>query len=480
MMINRKSDKPQKLPMVSKSIILILLLIGFIAMIEYGPPAIPLVEGPSPFNSGSLGSSKLAQILASEGYNVVPVTNWTRTANTLKSCNNILIIIISPEIPYSTMDLTSIKSIMSTCSNTSFIIADEGPYANAILSMIGSRNQIVSSKRILEPTGDPYPYATLKTPSSYVYYLRLDKAAPLDVKDGEIMGISEGLPVAAYQILNKSKVYILGDGSIFLNQVLELPDNVSLPYRNFIVRLVNDLVVPGSTVLIEASKYIATSNPQELMMQNGLNILNDPELFLLLLSRIIHPRFWAPLLFNIMNTYLKNLLSSELIKIIIVVIMIFIGYNIISRNIGKSVYDTKLEDTSEIDVIVDTQIRRALLNKKIKLTKNDFIALYEVMDQVIGKTVGVKMNEIDNVIKIFIANGIDEKVARQYVNDMNRLYIKITKKKIRPIVLSWNRKISKMIKLSEMVLNKFGSTLAGEKGVEYKMRYGVYQDMKGD
>ncbi|MEM3833708.1 MAG: hypothetical protein QW128_09030 [Thermoprotei archaeon] len=479
-MPDKKNDKPQKLPMVTKSTILILLLIGFIATIEYGPPAIPLVEGPSPFNSGSLGTSKLAQTLASEGYNVIPVTNWTTTANILRSCNNVLIIIISPEIPYSVKDLTSIKSVISSCSNVSFIIADEGPHTNTILSMVGSRIQIVSSKRILEPTGDPYPYATLKTPSNYVYYLRLDKAAPLDVKDGEIMGISEGLPVAAYQILNKSKVYALGDGSIFLNQVLELPANVSSSYRNFIVRLVNDLTTPGSTVLIEASKYIATSNPQELTLQNSLNVLNNPELFLLLLSRIIHPRFWAPPLFNIINTYLKNLLSSEIIKIIIVVVMIFIGYYIIARNIGKSVYDTKLEDTLEIDVIVDTQVRRTLLEKKAKFTKNDFTALYEIMDQIISKTVNVRINEIDSLIKIFIAYGINEKVARQYVNDMNKLYIKITKRKFRPVILSWNRKILQMINLSEMILNKFGSTLVGEKGVEYKMRYEAYQNMKGD
>ncbi|MGC8949034.1 MAG: hypothetical protein ACP5OK_06835, partial [Thermoprotei archaeon] len=76
--------------------------------------------------------------------------------------------------------------------------------------------------------------------------------------------------------------------------------------------------------------------------------------------------------------------------------------------------------------------------------------------------------------------GVEEKVAKQYVNDMNRLYIKITKKKFRPIIFSWNRKVSKMIKLSEIVLNKFGSTLAGEKGIEYKIRYGMQQNTKGD
>lgn len=475
-MSNKKDKKPQKLPMITKSTTLALLLIGFIAMIEYGPPAIPLVQGPSPFNSGSLGTSKLAQILASEGYNVIPVTNWNKTANALKTgCNTVLIIIVSPEIPYTTDDISSIKSIINSCNSVSFIIGDEGPYTNLILSEIGSGTQIISSRRILEPAGDPYPYATLKTPSGNAYYLRLDKAAPLDIKNGAIMGISEGLPVASYQILNKSKIYTLGDGSIFLNQVLNLPANVSSPYKNFILQLVNDLTTPGSTVLIEASKYISTSNPQELALQSGLDALNNPELFLLLLSRIIHPRFWAPLLFNAINAYLTNLLSIEPIKVIIIIIMVFIGYRFISRNIGKSVYDSKLEDTSEIDVIVDTQIRRSLLGKKIKLTKNDFIALYEVMDQVITKTVGVKMSEHDNMVKVLVANGIDEKVAKRYVNDMNKLYIKITKKKFRPIIFSWNRKISEMIKLSETVLNKFGSTLAGEKGIEYKIRYGTHQ-----
>jgi predicted alpha/beta-fold hydrolase len=140
-------------------------------------------------------------------------------------------------------------------------------------------------------------------------------------------------------------------------------------------------------------------------------------------------------------------------------------------------HDLKLEDTSEVDVIVDTQIRRTLLGKKIKVSKNDFIALYEVMDQVIMKTVGVRISEPD-AIRMLITHGIEEKMAKKYVNDMNKLYMKITKRKFRPIVISWNKKITEMIKLSEKVLNTFGSTLIGEKGIEYKIRYGKFETTK--
>lgn len=478
-MNNKYNTKPRKIPMIRKSTMLALLLIGFIAMIEYGPPAIPLVEGPSPFNSGSLGTSKLAQLLTSEGYNVVPVTDWNRMMNFLNAqqCNEILIIIISPELPYNNSELLSIKNIIKSCDNVSFIIADEGPYSNQILNMLNSGTQIISSERILEPAGDPYPYAELKTPSNHIYYLRLDKAAPLQINSGEVMGTAEKLPVASYQIINKSKIYVIGDGSIFLNQVLNLPENASLPYRNFALQLVGDLANKQSIILIEASKYISTSNPQQIILNNGLNILNNPELLLLLLSRIIHPRFWAPPLFNIINSYIKNLASSTPMKIFIALLLVFLGYWFVSRYIGKLEYDLKLEDTSEVDIIVDTQIRRALLSKKVKVNKSDFIALYEVMDQVIMKTVGVRISEPD-VIKILTAYGIEEKMAKKYVNDMNRLYIKITKKKFRPIIISWNKKITEMIKMSEKVLNKFGSTLIGEKGVEYKIRYGKLETTK--
>jgi hypothetical protein len=476
---NKHDLKPKKISMVNKRIMLTLLLIGFIAMIEYGPPAIPLVEGPSPFNSGALGTSKFVQLLVSEGYNVIPVTNWNKVSNLLniQQCNEVLIIIISPELSYNNSELLSIKNIMNSCNNVSFIIADEGSYGNQILSMLNSGTRIIASKRILEPTGDPYPYAELKTPSNHMYYLRLDKAAPLQVNDGEIMGIAENLPVASYQIINKSRIYVIGDGSIFLNQVLNLPENVSLPYKNFALQLVSDLTNKQSIILVEASKYISTSNPQQLILSSGLNILNNPELFLLLLSRILHPRFWAPSLFNIINSYIKNLISSPLTRILIALLLVFFSYWFISRYIGKSVHDLKLEDTSEVDVIVDTQIRRTLLGKKIKVSKNDFIALYEVMDQVIMKTVGVRISEPD-AIRMLITHGIEEKMAKKYVNDMNKLYMKITKRKFRPIVISWNKKITEMIKLSEKVLNTFGSTLIGEKGIEYKIRYGKFETTK--
>jgi hypothetical protein len=476
---NKHDLKPKKISMVNKRIMLTLLLIGFIAMIEYGPPAIPLVEGPSPFNSGALGTSKFVQLLVSEGYNVIPVTNWNKMSNLLniQQCNEVLIIIISPELSYNNSELLSIKNIMNSCNNVSFIIADEGSYGNQILSMLNSGTRIIASKRILESTGDPYPYAELKTPSNHMYYLRLDKAAPLQVNDGEIMGIAENLPVASYQIINKSRIYVIGDGSIFLNQVLNLPENVSLPYKNFALQLVSDLTNKQSIILVEASKYISTSNPQQLILSSGLNILNNPELFLLLLSRILHPRFWAPSLFNIINSYIKNLISSPLTRILIALLLVFFSYWFISRYIGKSVHDLKLEDTSEVDVIVDTQIRRTLLGKKIKVSKNDFIALYEVMDQVIMKTVGVGISEPD-AIRMLITHGIEEKMAKKYVNDMNKLYMKITKRKFRPIVISWNKKITEMIKLSEKVLNTFGSTLIGEKGIEYKIRYGKFETTK--
>lgn len=478
-MKNKHDLKPKKISMVNKRIMLTLLLIGFIAMIEYGPPAIPLVEGPSPFNSGALGTSKFVQLLVSEGYNVIPVTNWNKMSNLLniQQCNEVLIIIISPELSYNNSELLSIKNIMNSCNNVSFIIADEGSYGNQILSMLNSGTRIIASKRILESTGDPYPYAELKTPSNHMYYLRLDKAAPLQVNDGEIMGIAENLPVASYQIINKSRIYVIGDGSIFLNQVLNLPENVSLPYKNFALQLVSDLTNKQSIILVEASKYISTSNPQQLILSSGLNILNNPELFLLLLSRILHPRFWAPSLFNIINSYIKNLISSPLTRILIALLLVFFSYWFISRYIGKSVHDLKLEDTSEVDVIVDTQIRRTLLGKKIKVSKNDFIALYEVMDQVIMKTVGVGISEPD-AIRMLITHGIEEKMAKKYVNDMNKLYMKITKRKFRPIVISWNKKITEMIKLSEKVLNTFGSTLIGEKGIEYKIRYGKFETTK--
>jgi len=465
--------------MIRKSTMLVLFLIGFIAMIEYGPPAIPLVEGPSPFNSGALGTSKLVQLLTSEGYNVMPVTDWNKIMNLLnvQQCNEMLIIIISPELPYNNSELLLMKNIVKSCNTVSFIIADEGPYSNQILNMLNSGTQIIASKRILEPTGDPYPYAELKTPSNHTYYLRLDKAAPLQVNSGKIMGIAENLPVASYQIINKSRIYVIGDGSIFLNQVLNLPENVSLPYRDFALQLVSDLVNKQSMILIEASKYVSTSNPQQLILNNGLNILNNPELFLLLLSRMIHPRFWAPPLFSIINSYIRNIISLTPMKIFIALLLVFFGYWFISRYIGKLEHDFKLEDTHEVDIIVDTQIRRSLLGKKVKVSKSDFIALYEVMNQIIMKTVGIGMSEPD-VIKMLTLHGIEEKMAKKYVNDMNKLYMKIVKKKFRPIIISWNRKITEMIKMSEKVLNAFGSTLIGEKGVEYKIRYGKFENAK--
>jgi len=53
---------------------------------------------------------------------------------------------------------------------------------------------------------------------------------------------------------------------------------------------------------------------------------------------------------------------------------------------------------------------------------------------------------------------------------MVKLKRKIDRKSFFPIVLSWNRKVRKLLETSEIILEKIGTSLMKGKGIEYVIR----------
>jgi hypothetical protein len=127
---------------------------------------------------------------------------------------SVVILIVSPETPYTNEDLESISYLRSSCKKFSLLVADEGVESNKVLEGIGSSLRI--SGAILQPYS---LIANLSTPWGWSGRVLLDKASavnPLQTSGNlEPIGFVEvlGTPIAYYENIGGVEVVVVGDGS---------------------------------------------------------------------------------------------------------------------------------------------------------------------------------------------------------------------------------------------------------------------------
>ena len=222
-----------------------LIVIAFIALLETLPTLPGLATGASPLNSDWNGTSVYASELEKLGYHVVPVTSWSRVS--LENYTKALVIIVSPEQPYTQKDLDFIIHIINEAEHVSFIIADEGPYSNDILKILGNRVAIDHERTIYGPNNNPYPLVGLETPKGEIYQLFLDYASPIIPVNPlgiNVRGYIGGEYVAIYyRLSDKVEVYVVGDSSIFINRNMIL--SPQLKYLDYALALAKDAIVRG-------------------------------------------------------------------------------------------------------------------------------------------------------------------------------------------------------------------------------------------
>jgi len=455
-----------------------LIAIAFIALLETLPTLPGLATGASPLNSDWNGTSIYASELEKLGYYVVPVTSWSRVS--LQNYTKALVIIVSPEQQYTQKDLDSIVYIINEAEHVSFIIADEGPYSNDVLKILGNRVSIDYERTISSPNNNPYPLVGLETPKGEIYQLFLDYASPIVPVNPlgiNVKGYISGEYVAIYyRLSDKVEVYVVGDSSIFINRNMIL--NPQLKYLDYALALAKDLASnPKETiVLFESSKYpIKPLTPQELLYSGAaaFNIEN----ILYAIAIYLHPIMWFPNLaskmLSIENIVLqKYILSAGYFAALALAIALFLIRGRMGKIVGAKIHvnDVAEKPPEEIDILVDTPIRRVVISGKVKLTSSDFEAFYTALDAAFRKTVGRTFSDPDFPNMLAKLTGISIRDAEAYVREMVKLKRKIDRKSIFPIVLSWNRKVRKLLETSEIILEKIGTSLMKGKGIEYVIR----------
>ncbi len=456
------------------------IFIIFIALLEY-PPRTPVVaSGASPANTGWDGTSELVSIIKNMGYQVYSVADWCSVVDSLNMLKHpVILVFISPQERYASEELACIGKVIKWSlrrfGTASLLVADEGPYTDPILGELNLSLYIDFAILLRSVTGDPYPIALLKVPGGGTYRLVLDYASRLVPGAGSVVAgrTLSGDVVAAYVVRGGFKAYVISDGSVFINELMSL-SNSRYNYVGFSKALFKWLGSPGRyVVLVEAGKYPPPVTNLPNLVRNAVLSLGTGALSALVV--FLHPMVWFPILHELIisaDSYLRGLLTSSIFARIAALIAGTLFAALLVRatvSLGRPIRDEGLKPVEEVGVLVDTVVRRVVTAGKVKLGRDDILALYDMVDNVLRRTLGKGLSDPDVADVLARVIGADPVRVRRYVEEMNRLRAKVLEGRLTPIVISWNRRAKKLLKESDELLKGLGLALS-EGEVERALR----------
>ncbi|MEM2021974.1 MAG: hypothetical protein QXP80_07100 [Zestosphaera sp.] len=490
--------------LVPTAVILALALASLIAVVEVGPTRIGIQVGASPLNTGRFGTSRVLEILREEFSNVRVVLGWNTVNKSISTCRDALMVIISPEEPFTLDDLDSIESISKRCDAIYLLIADETGHSNAVFERLGFKLRIDGNLITrLSTMGEVHYYLDLsrrgfvkaffKYPNGYTDELYLDKASYVQVTLGSpnisILGVLSNdtgvtiitqikanitsvrllapeAPVVVLEVRNSSRVLAISDGSIFTNQVLG--DDVWGWRYERLLRESLSLLAGGSKdvlVLVDSSRYTYV-DPLNMSSQQSYYI--DPlTQALYLVTRLIHPTTWFPQAVGFINDLIYRLLNIGFPALLMLVFsFIAVLVSIVLRNTPTQIKDQAIREVKSMEYFTAAALRDQIIEGKVSLGKQDFIELYEIIDKILKDSLGVTLSD-GKVVDILTARGVDAVKARKFWSSMNRTYLKARKRFSFPPVVMWGRRVEKSVEACEEILNVLGTSLLKDLGIEY-------------
>ena len=486
--------------------IVALALALLITVVERGPPKLGLPVGASPLNAGKLGTNKMLSIIKEKFNDVRIVRDWNTISKTVSSCDKVLIVTVSPEKPFTPEDLDSIDSITRKCGVVLFLVADETGNANALLER-ARLDLRIDGRIISQLSGSPvsttrpssnasmslFVEALFSYPNGYVDKLYLDKASFILVSPEEgnvsILGVTASyvmttqsgyagvkeaqtdhylgrVVVAAFEKSSKYRALVISDGSIFTNQVLN--DKVwGLRYERLLRESLNLLAndTSGVVVLVDSSKYEYV----DLSASPALLEYVDPlTLSLYSVFRLIHPATWFPPLVSFVNDLSSKLLDSLGLPLLscLTPILGSLLAALLMRSAPEITKDKSIEEVKSREFVAFSNLVDEVISGRIKLGKQDFIELYEIIDEILRSSVGVPLNSKE-AVSVLVSRGVDPEKARNFWSSMNKTYLKAKKRFGFPPVIMWGRKVRRSVIECEEVLNTLGTSLFKDLGFEY-------------
>jgi hypothetical protein len=484
------SEKVRKSSLLTPTIIGLMVFIGLIALVEKGPLVPGILVGASPLSPLPLGTMWLVNTLRSN-YTVQVILDYSTLHSV--SGETCVFVVISPEKPYTLEEsLKIINTLRSQCKRLKLLIADEEPTSNKLLEAVNSTIRIVGNRVCV---GSPertmlinnftyfayswscYPKAIIRIAGSHT--LVLDKVSTVQggIMVGYILGepsylyvlvepsgdfklidpLEGHVPIAAREVVGDIEVVVIGDGSIFLNQVLS--SNKS-EYRVFISDLFSHLCSDTASCLVlfdathyttlsltgrEALEYIFSQVPRG-------DVVSLLYVASLIIPLILHPSTWLPPLVQLATQTYISVLQRPLAKeALIAIVSLFVLDSLLKNRI--STRDRPLKEQVEEEIGVFKEIKRGVIRGKVKLGREDFIDIYRVLDDLSLMVWGVHFNDSRALEELSKLLG-DYKRARKIWLRAIKVYNKALERKPFPVVVSWRREIERLIDLTDELIAK--------------------------
>ncbi|MEM4970500.1 MAG: hypothetical protein QXE01_04525 [Sulfolobales archaeon] len=446
--------------------VLILILIGLISILELGPPQVMIYTGATPFNTGLLGTSELYAETKSRYPNTFVVVNWSKPPPLPDGCQ-VVLISISPEIPYDDEEASLIADLLSKCSKRGVLVADESGNSNALLASLGSSVRVAGNKILDIGSGLPYPTAIFNTSWGYGVELTLDIASSLSRvgldghsillsgfipaayianQSGEAgAGVFFDVPVAYEDIFGNTTVFVIGDGSIFLNQVMR--SSYRDKYLSLYIEILDHLCGYRSDcyVLFDATRYIG-GDPVSIVMR-GVNpsLLITPEFIAASIARIIHPATWLPPAISWADSVIQRLVViSNLARVLVISTSVLIlSLALLSKTPARRT-DTPI--TSGEDISIALEGRLMDLARKPSIGRKEFKEIYLAIDEIIYKWFGTRLDSKECPSRLS-ESGIDPKIAKAFCRYMSRMGRRAELETIYPPIVRWEKAVEKALKL---------------------------------
>ncbi|MEM0340224.1 MAG: hypothetical protein QXN05_01600 [Acidilobaceae archaeon] len=391
----------------------------------------------------------------SEDRQVFLVYDWKMIADIVDKCDKVLIVIVSPELSYSESELFHVRKFFDRCQKLALLIADETGNTNAVLETFGLAVRIEGS--IIQDHVPVY----IETPWGWKGTLILDNPS-------KVFSKIENDTFYAYEDKGRVSAFVIGDGSIFLNQVFR--SNHSDVYIGFARATVEGLCERDCIVLLEASKYQQV-NPLSILSalaqedESFLEMIQlfDPlNLMISLISIVLHPSTWLPPLLNFIDRVIVTLFSLDFMRTLFLV-GLSLGFALILALYEEKVRDEPLKDVREVKWYGYEVFRKTIREKS--LDKEDFIQLYTIVDSVLKSVTGTSLTSLE-AISVLESHGVERNYAKSYWEFMNRYYDRARGRRFWPPVVLWGRIVKKALAQSEEVLKVLGTSLKKLEGLE--------------
>lgn len=283
--------------------------------------------GASPLNSGWDGTSDLAKLIRSLGYNVAIVESWLhyllqRSIQQLsRDCG--IVLLISPERPLPLVDTLALLLLIKLW-HYNIVIADEGPFSSSILRAL-NLDISIDFENMVRQTRLAISVIDGKSLRIVLNYFSPLVLGPRSRKLCRVIALFSDRVVGVMCRVDKSTVVVLGDGTLFINAVIR-----AVSERNPNVRLVTLLLrelCPGNgAVAINAVGYPLRYVSIEELRSMGLR---DEDL----LRHTLSPyRYLSPGLRNALWVIDTDYRASTVVAFIVLIAVMRIFLRIASSN----------------------------------------------------------------------------------------------------------------------------------------------------